>query len=64
MRAGAMVATVAAAPETCALYLGSEVWGTGATEGTKLEVSGWVPEGGGFTINDLPRVGKRQKSGW
>lgn len=49
---GAMVATVAAAPETCALYLGSEVWGTGATEGTKLEVSGWFPgSGGGFTID-------------
>lgn len=36
-----MVATTAAAPETCALYLGSEVWGTGASEGTKLLVRIW-----------------------
>ena len=39
------MATTVAAPESCALYLGSEVWGTGATEGTKMEVSrgrvGW-----------------------
>ncbi|CAM9509070.1 unnamed protein product [Scytosiphon promiscuus] len=57
-RSGALVATATAAPESCALYLGSEVWGTGATEGTKLqildilvqaasELSGWsTPEGG------------------
>ena len=32
------MATTAAAPESCALYLGSELWGTGATEGTKLQV--------------------------
>lgn len=38
LRAGALVATTAAAPETCALYLGGELWGTGASEGTKLEV--------------------------
>ena len=38
MRGEAMIATVTAAPETCALYLGSEMWGTGASEGTKLEV--------------------------
>lgn len=38
LRARALVATAAAAPESCALYLGSEVWSTGATEGTKLEV--------------------------
>lgn len=37
-RSGALVATTTAAPESCALYLGSEVWGTGATEGTKLKV--------------------------
>ncbi|CAM9748608.1 unnamed protein product [Ascophyllum nodosum] len=38
MRGEAMIATVTAAPETCALYLGSEMWGTGASEGTKLEI--------------------------
>lgn len=38
LRAGALVATTATSPETCALYLGSEVWGTGATDGTKFEV--------------------------
>lgn len=32
------MATTAAAPESCALYLGGEIWGTGATEGTKLQV--------------------------
>ena len=59
LRAGAMVASVAAAPEPCALYLGSELWGTGATEGTKMEVrwgEGW--DGMGFD-QETPVVGCR-----
>ncbi|CAN0453121.1 unnamed protein product [Ectocarpus sp. 12 AP-2014] len=62
-RSGALVATVAAAPESCALYLGSEVWGTGATEGTKLqildvlvqaasELAGWTRPSGGGGVDD------------
>ncbi|CAM9938777.1 unnamed protein product [Pylaiella littoralis] len=58
LRAGALVATTATAPESCALYLGSEVWSTGSTEGTKLEIldilvqaaselAGWTRPSGG-----------------
>lgn len=34
-----MVATTANAPETCVLFLSGVVWGSGASEGTKHEVS-------------------------
>ena len=36
------MATTVAAPESCALYLGGELWGTGALEGTKLQVLIWL----------------------
>ncbi|CAM9623584.1 unnamed protein product [Ectocarpus sp. 8 AP-2014] len=74
-RSGALVATVAAAPESCSLYLGSEVWGTGATEGTKMqildvlvqaasELAGWTrPGGGGAGDSDGSHGGHPSSSG-
>eukprot|EP00904_Undaria_pinnatifida_P012756 jgi/Undpi1/8610/HiC_scaffold_25.g11075.m1 len=73
LRAGAMVATTVAAPESCVLYLGSEVWGTGATEGTKMEIldvlvqaaselAGWTNPGGGLSLSSSLPPGSRLSS--